>query len=252
MIRTVSFVAIGALCWPTKRLLLIEIVLLLALASCVQQSPSLKTPKDEMEAVQECDRIGVRTGSKVHLSFDHRDVRGSQADLIAFIDLGSIANSRRAGDNRSRHIGLESDGGVEAVKGVVIKRLVSDGSVVAPGKITTKRSKSVGRVVVASVARKCPKPGGRISIAKGVVKKRLHASGSISDAKTVVTECIDPAGCIDATRCVAMECVDPSGGIGIARCVVKKCEETGGGITEAGSVEKKCIDPARSVVVAPA
>jgi hypothetical protein len=57
MIRALTSVVIGAPCWLTKPLLLIEIVLWLALASCVQQSPALRTPQDQMEAVRECDRM---------------------------------------------------------------------------------------------------------------------------------------------------------------------------------------------------
>ena len=60
----------------------------------------------------------VRTGSKRHLAFDHRDRTVSQADLIAGIDQGSIADSRSVGQIPSRHIGQEPDGGVEATRGV--------------------------------------------------------------------------------------------------------------------------------------
>ena len=73
----------------------------------------------------------VRTGSKRHLPFDHRDSSVSQADLIAGIDGGSIADSRSVGQIPSRHIGSDPDGGVVAARGVGKERTDSDGGVVA-------------------------------------------------------------------------------------------------------------------------
>src|SRR5207342_1584032 len=60
----------------------------------------------------------VRTGSEPHLSFDHRDILVSQADLIAGIDDGCRTDSRSVGQIPSRDIGSGSDAGVVIARGV--------------------------------------------------------------------------------------------------------------------------------------
>jgi hypothetical protein len=65
----------------------------------------------------------VRRGSERHLPFDHVDSSVSQADLIAGIDGGSVADSRSVGQIPIRHIGSVPDGGVEVARRVAKKRI---------------------------------------------------------------------------------------------------------------------------------
>jgi hypothetical protein len=89
----------------------------------------------------------VRRESKRHLPFDHRDPSVSQADLIAGIDDGSIADSRSVGQSPGRHIGCEPDGGIEAARSVVLKppipRLVLPCAAATPARESEKISAAI-------------------------------------------------------------------------------------------------------------
>ena len=78
----------------------------------------------------------IRTGSEPHLPFDHRDSGVSQADFIAGIDDGSLADNRCVAQIPGKHIGQGPDGGVVVARGVTKERTDSDGSVGAARGVT--------------------------------------------------------------------------------------------------------------------
>src|SRR5262249_60338791 len=67
----------------------------------------------------------VRTSSKRHLTFDHRDRIVSQADLIAGVDDGFSAEGRSVSQIPSRHISSGPDGCIETYDAVVKERIES-------------------------------------------------------------------------------------------------------------------------------
>jgi hypothetical protein len=148
----------------------------------------------------------VRRESKRHLPFDHRDSSVSQADLIAGIDAGSIADSRSVGQIPSRHIGLEPDGGVVAARGVAKERIEAGGGVGDARGVAIERLDSAGGVVNArGVATEGTVSACDIIIAYGVVIERLDSVGGVGDARGVATEGIVSTGRVVAARGVATE-----------------------------------------------
>src|SRR5262249_11447744 len=71
----------------------------------------------------------VRSESVSHRTFDHRHEIVSQADFIAGIDSGLIADSRSVAQTPRGHIGIKPDGGVGVARGVARERIESDGGV---------------------------------------------------------------------------------------------------------------------------
>jgi hypothetical protein len=122
----------------------------------------------------------VRTGSKCHLPFDHRDISVSQADLIAGIDDGSTTDSRSVGQIPRKHTGCEPDGGVEAARGVHKERTGPEGGVVDARSVAEKRLGSAGRVEVAiGVAEQRIDSGGRVEVSRGIAKERIDSDGGV-------------------------------------------------------------------------
>src|SRR5262245_64579157 len=111
----------------------------------------------------------VRTSSKRHLTFDHRDRIVSQADLIAGVDDGSKADSRSVGQIPSRHISSGPDGCIEIANAVVKERIESAGSVGA----------------ARSVAKERTRPAGGGDVAHSVDKERIEHDRGVAAARGV-------------------------------------------------------------------
>src|SRR5215467_4467660 len=111
----------------------------------------------------------VRRESKGHLSLNHCDISVPQADLVAGIDDGCIADSRSIGQIPDRYIGSETDGGVETSRGVAIERIEPDGGVLVACGVEKERHESAGGIV----------------LARSVVQQRLEASSGVIAAGSV-------------------------------------------------------------------
>src|SRR5215831_11224161 len=134
----------------------------------------------------------VRTSSKRHLTFDHRDRIVSQADLIAGVDDGFSAEGRSVGQIPSRHISSGPDGCIEIANAVVKERIESAGSVGA----------------ARSVAKERTRPAGGVGAACGVPKERIDSVGGVGAACGVAKERPASAGGVGAARGVTIERID--------------------------------------------
>jgi hypothetical protein len=108
----------------------------------------------------------VRSESVGHLSFDHRNLSVSQADLVAGVDNGSSTDSCSV-DPIIRHISIESDGGILDARDVA-----------------TERIDSARRILGArGVVKQCVEPGGSIVVARSVEDECLDSSGGVGGVK---------------------------------------------------------------------
>src|SRR5215472_2282914 len=148
----------------------------------------------------------VRTSSKRHLTFDHRDRIVSQADLIAGVDDGFSAEGRSVGQIPSRHISSGPDGCIETANAVVKERIESTGSVGA--------ARSVAKEPIAS--------GGGILATRGVAIERTDSAGGVIVARGVAKERIESTGRVVVTRGIAIECIDSAGAVPNARDVTQE------------------------------
>src|SRR5262249_4495864 len=174
----------------------------------------------------------VRTSSKRHLTFDHRDRIVSQADLIAGVDDGSKADSRSVGQIPSRHISSGPDGCIEIANAVVKERIESAGSVGA----------------ARSVAKERTKPAGGVDVARGIANERIETGSGSGVPRSVGNERIEPASGVAAARGVAKEPIASGGGILATRGVAIERTDSAGGVIVARGVAKECFDPAGGVV----
>src|SRR5262249_58881883 len=172
----------------------------------------------------------VRTSSKRHLTFDHRDRIVSQADLIAGVDDGFSAEGRSVGQIPSRHISSGPDGCIETADAVVKERIESAGSVGAARSVAKERTRPAGRIDIArSVANERIEPASGVAAALGVAKERIDSAGGVVVACGVVKERIDSVGRVDITRGVNEERIDSAGGVVVTGGIVLKraCPQTG-------------------------
>src|SRR5262245_14929911 len=111
----------------------------------------------------------VRNGSKRHLPLDHSHSSISQANLVAGIDDGSIADRRSVSQIPSRHIGSEPDCGVVAARGVAFERKGSAGGIMLTRGVALERLESACGV----------------NVAGGVVTEGLVSAGGVEVANVV-------------------------------------------------------------------
>src|SRR5207249_2868344 len=104
------------------------------------------------------------------------DAGVTQADLVAGIDNGSVANGCRVGQIAYRNIGAPSNSGVVGAGGVAEERTEPTGDVLAAGGVVLERQ---GR-------------GGGVVVAGGVVLERTGAASGVLVAGGVVLERTSP------------------------------------------------------------
>src|SRR5262245_34761159 len=155
----------------------------------------------------------VRTSSKRHLTFDHRDRIVSQADLIAGVDDGFSAHGRSVGQIPSRHISSGPDGCIEIANAVAKERVDSASSVGA----------------ARSVAKERTGPAGGVDVARSVANERIEPASGVGVARSVANERIEPASGVAAARGVAKEPIASGGGILVTRGVAIERTACGGG-----------------------
>src|SRR5207247_663616 len=112
-----------------------------------------------------------------NLTFDDGDVGITQADLIAGIDNGSVANGCRVGQIACRNIGAHSNSGVVGARGVAEERTEPAGGV------AVERVVPAGGVDDADgVAEERTDPAGGIVVAGGVAQERTVPDSGVAEA----------------------------------------------------------------------